>query len=306
MRLNFVKAWVVGVALAALAPFGLALALEVPKAPGLERPVVDQSGVLTPEQLDTLAQQINNSRKQKDYQFGILIIDSLQGQAIEDYSIKVAREWGIGANDKNNGVLLLVVKDDRRLRVEVGKGLEGDLTDSESGRIIRNTITPQFKKGDYFAGISMGVQDIAAQIEGRPGDDMSTKAAGSTDIGGFAEAFAFLLFIGLGILSWFASMLARSKSWWAGGLVGGVVGLLLILVSAWALWAIILTVILAISGLILDWAVSRNFANHTARGETASWWAGGPWIGGSGGSGGWGGGGFGGGGFGGGGASGSW
>jgi uncharacterized protein len=304
---NLAKAWVVSAALVALAPFGAALALEVPVAPSLDRPIVDQTNTLTPEQIDSLAAQINTSRQQKDYQLGILVISSLQNEAIEDYSIKVARDWGIGTKEQNNGVLLLVAKDDRRLRIEVGRGLEGDLTDAESGRIIRNTISPQFKKGDYYGGISQGVQNIAAQVEGRPDQDTSSKVTGDTNIGGFAEAFAFLMFIGFGMLSWFASMLARSKSWWAGGVVGGVIGLLIMLVSAWALWAIILTVILAIGGLILDWAVSRNFANHASRGENASWWAGGPWIGGSGGSSGWGGGGgFGGGGFGGGGSSGGW
>lgn len=305
MRAMVFRAWVVSVALAALAPLGVALALDIPKAPSLDNPIVDQSNTLTEGQINTLAEQIANSRKQKDYQLGILIVDSLQGQAIEDYSIKVAREWGIGTKDKNNGVLLLVAKYDRELRIEVGRGLEGDLTDAESSRIIRNTITPQFKKGDYYSGISLGVQNIAAQVEGRPQADTSAKAAGS-DLSGFAEGFAFLLFIGFGVLSWFASMLARTKSWWAGGVVGGGVGFVILLASTWALWAIILTVMLVLGGLLLDWAVSRNYANHASRGESASWWAGGPWIGGSGGDSGWGGGSFGGGGFGGGGASGSW
>lgn len=307
MRLNLLKAWVVSAAFAALAPFGVALSLEVPKAPSLDRPIVDQSSTLTPSQIDSLAEQIKTSRQQKDYQMGVLVIKSLEGEAIEDYSIKVAREWGIGTSDKNNGVLLLVAKEDRRLRIEVGRGLEGDLTDAETGRIIRNTISPQFKKGDYYTGISQGVQNIAAQVEGRPEADTSTKAVGDTSAGGMAEVFSFLLFIGFGVVSWVASMLARSKSWWAGGVVGVVIGVIVAIFAAWALWAIILTFLLAIGGLILDWAVSRNYANHASRGENASWWAGGPWIGGSGGSGwGGGGGGFGGGGFSGGGSSGSW
>lgn len=293
-------------AVAMLAPF-VVLALSVPSAPSLDVPVVDQTNTFTQSQIDNLAQQISSSRQQRDYQLGVLVISSLEGDALEDYSIKVAREWGIGTNTQDNGVLLLVVKDDRKLRIEVGRGLEGDLTDAESGRIIRNTITPQFKNNDYYSGISLGIQNIAAQVEGRPGDDTSQKMGDTSNNENMAEGMAVLLFLGFGVISWFASVLARSKSWWAGGVVGGVIGVVVMLVSAWVLWSIIVAVILIIGGFILDFAVSRNFTSHAAKGKSASWWAGGPWIGGSGGfGGGRGGGSFGGGGFGGGGSSGSW
>lgn len=306
MRQLILKAWVVSAALTVLAPLAFASALEVPKAPSLNKPIVDQTATLTNDQIDTLTQQINNSRQHKDYQFGILIIKTLDGQAIEDYSLQVAREWGIGEKDKNNGVLLLVAKDDRRLRIEVGRGLEGDLTDVESGRIIRNTITPQFKKGDYFSGISLGVQNIAAQLEGRPQADTSAQTNRSDKSGGMAELVGFMLFAGFGVFSWLAAMLARTKSWWAGGVVGGVIGVVVTLAAAGALWSIIISLLLVAGGLLLDWAVSRNYVNHAAKGESASWWAGGPWIGGGDSGLGGGGSGFGGGGFGGGGSSGSW
>lgn len=298
---------VMSAALAALVPFAGALALDVPPAPTLERPVVDHSGTLTSDQITTLEQQIANSRKQKDYQFAILIIPSLQGRPIEEYSLQVARQWGIGTEQKDNGVLLLVAMQDRELRIEVGRGLEGDLTDVESGRIIRNTITPKFKSGDYFSGISLGVQNIAAQIEGRPQQDTSVnEVAALTQSEDFAAIVYFLIFLGFGLVSWLVAILARTKSWWAGGVVGGVVGLIVAIVAAWSIIAIVAAVILVMGGLLLDWAVSRNYTNKVARGNTPSWWAGGPWIGGGGWGGGSSGGGFGGGGFSGGGSSGSW
>ena len=128
-----------------LSPAG---ALEVPAAPPLETPIVDKTGVLSGDQIKQLADQIAKSRAEKSYQIGILIVSTLgNSEYLEGYSMKVARQWGIGEKDKSNGVLLLVVVDDRKLRIEVGSGLEGDLTDVRSNRIIRNIITPKFKEG---------------------------------------------------------------------------------------------------------------------------------------------------------------
>lgn len=303
MNINVARAALVSIICAAFVSVA-AFALEVPAAPPLDKPVVDQAGILTADQISTLTQQINNSRQQKDYQFGILIIKSLEGTAIEDYSLKVARAWGIGESSKNNGVLLLVAVDDHQLRIEVGRGLEGDLTDAESGRIIRNTITPQFKKGDYFSGISLGVQNIAAQVEGQPQADSSTKASAAADSEDFIGVLMWLIFAGFGGVAWLAAILARSKSWWAGGVVGGVLGLVIALIASWVWWSIGLLVCLGLGGLLLDWIVSSNYYNRKSNGLSPNWWAGGSWGSGSGGFGG--GGSFGGGGFGGGGASGSW
>lgn len=307
MRRGIFLTLVFSVAVAALAPFGLAWALDVPAAPSLTSPVVDQAGVLTQNQVSTLVQQINTSRTQKDYQFGILVIKSLDGNAIEDYSIKVARAWGVGDKTTSNGVLLLVVVNDHKLRIEVGRGLEGDLTDAESGRIIRNTITPQFKKGDYYSGISLGVQDIAAQVTGRPEQDSSARNQMALPIGSsFSSDVLFWIFIvAINIIPWFFAIMARTKSWWLGGIIGGTVGVVVATIAAWALWSIIMLVVVMMVGFLLDWAVSRNYARHVEHGILPNWWAGGSWMGG-GGSGGGGGGSFGGGGFSGGGSSGSW
>lgn len=291
--------------MAALVPFGVAQALAVPPAPPIAQPVVDQTGTLSSSQVATITDQINTSRTQKDYQLAILLIKSLEGTAIEDYSLKVARAWGIGDKTANNGVLLLIAKDDRQMRIEVGRGIEADLTDAESGRIIRNTISPQFKKGDYYSGISLGVQNIAAQVEGRPQADTSVKVVSTADKGRVIEGILALIFIGFSGISWLAAILARSKSWWAGGAAGGLFGVLIAFAAAWVWWAIGLLVVLILGGLLLDWAVSRNFAKRVTRGDDPAWWAGGTWLGGSSGSGGDFGG-FGGGDFGGGGASGSW
>lgn len=277
-------------------------ALEVPPAPSLDAPIVDATDTLSSEQIATLNQQIQDSRQQKAYEFAILMIPSLQNESLENYSLKVARTWGVGSADKDNGVLLLIVKDDQRIRIEVGRGLEGDLTDIEAGRIIRNSIAPLFQKGDYFSGISQGVQNIAAQVEGRPEWDNSLKSANQLSS---EETVSGMLFIALPLVSWFFAIMARTKSWWLGGAVGAIIGLIVAVAFAWVFWTIGLMVGLALIGLLLDWAVSKNYAEHARPGDQPSWWAGGPWLGGGGSFGG-GSGGFGGGGFSGGGASGRW
>lgn len=206
----------------------VASALNVPPAPPLDRPIVDQTATLTSEQIDGLAKQISQSRSQKDYQLGVLMISSLEGQRdIEGYALSVARQWGIGAADKDNGVLLLIVKDDRRMRIEVGNGLEGDLTDAESGRIINGAIAPEFRNGDYYKGIQAGVENIQAEVEGRTPQYSANSRKASDKEGLQAIVFMGIWFI-LTVGSWIAAVLGRSKSWWAGGVIGGALGLSLI------------------------------------------------------------------------------
>src|SRR5688572_3847050 len=132
--------------------FGHASALEVPPKP-VDIPIVDQANVLSPEQEQAIAAKIASERSSTGNQIGILTLPSLEGDALEDYSIRVAREWGIGTKERNNGVLLLVAVNDRKLRIEVGYGLEGALTDLRSAQIIRDRITPQFREGKYYEGI---------------------------------------------------------------------------------------------------------------------------------------------------------
>jgi uncharacterized protein len=283
---------------------GQAHALDVPAAPTLETPIVDQTGTLTPEQVKQLATQIATSRKEKSYQIGILIVSSVgNDEYLEGYSLKVSREWGIGEKDKSNGVLLLVAIDDRKLRIEVGRGLEGDLTDVKANRIIRNVITPKFKEGKYYEGISEGINSIQLAVANKPDPAAEKEAAEPVD---WSAIITMGMFIVIGTLSWLGAVLGRTKSWWAGGVIGAVAGIVLMFMFGFAVWAIISFVGLILSGLGFDYLVSKNYRQHAARHTDPAWWAGGTWGGGSGWGGGSSGGGFGGGGFSGGGSSGSW
>lgn len=289
--------------IATLFAVSTASALAIPPTPPLNRPIVDQAHVLSTSDVDALAAKIAASRAKKDYQMGILVIPTLgNDESLEGYSLDVARQWGIGTAEKDNGVLLLVVINDRKVRIEVGRGLEGDLTDVESGRIIRNVIGPEFRKGDYAAGIGMALDSITAQVEGIADPNQGTMDAPVKDFDP-----TVLLFMGFWVLPWLGSILARSRSWWAGGVIGGGLGVGLAGILGWALWALIGAGVLTIVGLLFDFFVSRNYRTRVSQGENPAWWAGGTyWGGGSGGGFSGGGGSFGGGGFSGGGSSGSW
>ena len=283
----------------------VARGLAVPSAPSLAVPIVDQTNTLTDSQITSLAGQIATSREQKSYQIGILIIPTLgNDEYLEGYSLKVAREWAIG-DKTDNGVLVLVVMNDRKLRIEVGRGLEGDLTDIRASRIIRDVMTPQFRNGNYYGGLSAAVDSIQRAVSKQADPKLSSTTTSNKSSGGFLESVFYLIFfVGAG-LSWLSSMLARSKSWWGGGIIGGVIGVLFMVLFTWQVWTIILTILMIPLGLLFDFLVSRNYQSHKANGTLPSWWAGGGnWTSGSGG--GFSGGGFGGGGFSGGGASGGW
>ena len=160
-------------AVAALASFAanvfvaqpaMALDFALPPAPALERPIVDQTGTLSTAEIDKLSEEIAAFRQAKDVQIGVLMIPTIGIRSLEDYSLSVARAWGIGDKQRDSGVLLVIAKDDRKLRIEVGSGQEGGLTDARAGRIIRNVIAPEFAKENWAAGISAGVAEIAAAI----------------------------------------------------------------------------------------------------------------------------------------------
>ncbi|MBK8550740.1 MAG: TPM domain-containing protein [Ignavibacteria bacterium] len=128
--------------------------------------VVDETNTLSSSQLSELNTKLRNEDKATSNQIIVYLISSLDGESLEDVSIRLAEKNKIGKKDRNNGVLMLIVKDDRKIRIEVGYGLEGVLTDAKSSSIIRNEITPAFKSGNYFDGINKGVNAIIATVKG--------------------------------------------------------------------------------------------------------------------------------------------
>lgn len=129
--------------------------------------VSDFADILTPDQEQSINTKLEEFEKATSNEIAVVTIESLEGDTIEGFAVDLFQDWGIGKAEKDNGVLLLVSEQDRKMRIEVGYGLEGDLTDAESYWIINDVLTPNFKQGDYFTGIDQGVDRMieATQTE---------------------------------------------------------------------------------------------------------------------------------------------
>lgn len=133
--------------------------------------VHDEADILSPATEALLEQMILANRDSTSTQIGVLTIPSLQGGSLEEYSMEVVEKWVPGQKEKDNGVLLLIVVEDKLIRIEVGYGLEGVLTDALSSRINRNEIAPYFRQGDYDNGVKAGVSAIIAATKGEYKND---------------------------------------------------------------------------------------------------------------------------------------
>lgn len=257
--------------------------------PPLGGRVTDQTATLTDEQKSALEQTLRSFEARKGSQVAVLIVPSTAPETIEQYALRVAEQWKPGRKNVDDGALLVVAKDDRTLRIEVGYGLEGALTDAACKRIISEFIVPRFRQEDYFGGIAAGVDRILRVIDGEPLPKPEERRSGGTrGIGSFLPVMMILALVVGGVLH---TVLGR----FPGALVtGGAVTAV-----AWMLAGAISVALIA--GVIA-------FLFTLLGGGMGGRGLGGGGLGGGFGGGGFGGGGFsgGGGGFGGGGASGRW
>lgn len=139
------------------------LAADVPYLTGR---VTDHADILAPETRKIISEKLKGHEERTGNQIAVLTVPSLQGEGIEEYAVAVFQEWKLGQKGKDNGLLLVVAPVERRMRIEVGYGLEGTISDGLAGRIIRDVISPKFKAGDYNGGIEAGVQAIIRVLEG--------------------------------------------------------------------------------------------------------------------------------------------
>jgi uncharacterized protein len=136
--------------------------------PPLAARVTDLTGTLGAQQRAALEQKLEAFEKRKGSQIAVLVVPTTAPEEIEQYSIRVVDEWKLGRKGIDDGALLLVAKDDRRLRIEVGRGLEGVIPDIAANRIVADTITPYFRSGDFYGGIDAGVTRLIALADGEP------------------------------------------------------------------------------------------------------------------------------------------
>lgn len=139
----------------------------IPQRPSPPKLVNDFTNTLTPEQKETLEQKLYKYDDTTSNQVAVIIIKSLEGNSVEDVALGILRQWGVGNKDKNNGVVVLVAKDDRKMRIEVGYGLEGAITDVIANQIIQSDIVPNFREGNFYRGLDEATDNIIKAAQGR-------------------------------------------------------------------------------------------------------------------------------------------
>src|SRR5450631_4305013 len=155
------------VTLLVLFAFATAAPVRAADVPFLSGRVVDNAEILKPQTREALTSALKQHQDSTGDQIAVLTVQTIGDESNEEYATKVFENWKLGKKGNDNGVLVIVVPKDRKMRIEVGYGLEGTLTDVASSRIIRNVMTPSFKAGDYDKGVSDGVTAIIAQLEGK-------------------------------------------------------------------------------------------------------------------------------------------
>jgi uncharacterized protein len=261
--------------------------------------VTDLTATLAGEQKSALEQALRSFEARKGSQVEVLIVPSTAPETIEQYALRVAEQWKLGRKNVDDGALLVVAKDDRTLRIEVGYGLEGALTDAACKRIISEIIVPRFRQGDFYGGITAGVDQILRVIDGESLPKPEDKRSGGTrGIGSFLPVMMILALVVGGVLH---TVLGR----FPGALVtGGAVSVITWMLAGAISVALIVGLIAFLFTLLGGGMGGIGLGGGLGRGGLGGGVFGGGGLGG----GGFGGGGFsgGGGGFGGGGASGSW
>jgi uncharacterized protein len=155
-------------AAALIAVMALGAALAAPSFPALSGRVVDEAGIISPDAQSRLTALLAEHEKQTGNQVVVVTLKSLQGYDIADYGYRLGRAWGIGQKGKNNGALVIVSPSTHDARIEVGYGLEGELTDAQSKLIVENTMLPYFRKGDYNSGLLAGTVQVLQALGGKP------------------------------------------------------------------------------------------------------------------------------------------
>ena len=204
--------------------------------PPLTARVTDQTGTLTREQQAGLERMLQEFEARKGTQIAVLMVASTKPEPIEQYALRVGEQWKIGRKKVDDGAILVVAKDDRALRIEIGYGLEGVLNDATASRIIREVIVPRFREGDFYGGINAGLDRMMRLIDGEP-LPAPQKSASPAAEGGWMQLLPMLLIVALiggGILrAMFGRFLGAAAT-------GGVVGFL-----AWTLAGTVLIALIA-------------------------------------------------------------
>jgi uncharacterized protein len=203
---------------------GAALASADVAVPALTARVTDLTGTLSGGAVARIEAKLADLEAKKGSQIAVLIVPTTQPEEIEQYGIRVADAWKIGRKGIEDGAILLVAKDDRRVRIEVGNGLEGAMPDAIANRIIAETITPQFKLGDFDGGVEKGVDQMISVVNGEPLPLPDKKWERHSGLGNMLPFLLVVVFVLSGVLRAIFGRMFGSIA--TGGLTGGIVWLL--------------------------------------------------------------------------------
>lgn len=182
------------IAVAVITLLMAAFALAAPNFPELTGRVVDQAGVFSADQTVILSNRLRDFETQSGHQMVVATVKSLEGNDIRAYGNELARKWALGAKGKNDGVLILVAPAEHKVSIEVGYGLEGDLTDAISSVVIRQAMVPKFKTGDYFSGVYAGIDDVQKVVGGQGAAIVAAAQNQTAPRAGIADALPFIIF----------------------------------------------------------------------------------------------------------------
>ncbi|HVK94539.1 MAG TPA: TPM domain-containing protein [Noviherbaspirillum sp.] len=218
---------------------GLILALAVMAAsaqdflpvPPLQTRVTDKVGMLTENQRSALENVLKEHEQRTGSQIAVLLVRKTEPEAIEQYSIRVYDEWKLGRKGVDDGVLIVVARDNppalRRLRIEAGRGVQGSLTDAQSKRILQDVIAPHFRQNDFYGGLAAGISAIAALLdkESFPAPEAAAGAAAEDEGDGFSLGLFFFFMLLFLLLSRFGSSRRRAhRHGWGRSIPGVILG----------------------------------------------------------------------------------
>ena len=257
--------------------------------PPLAGHVTDQTATLTAEQMATLEQTLTAFEARKGSQLAVLMVRTSAPEEIEQYAMRVAEQWKLGRKKVDDGAILVIAKDDRAVRIEVGYGLEGALTDLDSKRIISEAILPRFKQQDFYGGITAGVGQIISVIDGEPLPEPNPRSA--FGVGNVRQYTPILFVVALAVGGMLRAVLGKVP----GAVVtGGVVAAIAWFVVGALSIALVAGVVALFVTLLGGGMIGRGFGGYYGGGRGGGFGGGGGGFSGGGG------------GFGGGGASGRW
>jgi uncharacterized protein len=263
----------------ALVAFALLFVLAFPASadvavPQLTGRVVDRTGTLSSSDIAALSQKLADFEARKGSQIAVLIVPTTDPETIEQYSIRVAETWKIGRKKVDDGAILVVAKNDRHLRIEVGYGLEGALTDVTSRRIIDEVITPKFREGDFAGGISAGVDRVMRVVDGEP-LPVPSRSVNFADIDDIGPLLPVALFASLIVGGFLRTLLGRLLGSVATGSVIGLLALLILGSGALALLAGIIGFVLSFIADLFPVSTGPSRGGSWSSGSSSGGWSGG-------------------------------